>query len=125
MGGKTPITWEKFKEVFNETYFPNVVRDRKAREFSDLVQGTMIVEEYVAKFVELSHFAPYLILDEPKKVSKFQKGLNDRIRPHIIASGKGTFTDTTKQVMSLEKDFKCNPDSKEDEKKQEPSIISM
>ena len=38
LGGNTPITWEKFKEVFNETYFPDIVRDRKEREFSDLVQ---------------------------------------------------------------------------------------
>ena len=121
LGGKTSITWEKFKEVFNETYFPDLVRDQKVREFSDLVQGTMTVEEYAAKFVELSHFAPYLILDEPKKVSKFQKGLNDRSRPHIIAFGVGTFTKTVKRAMSLEEDFKCNPGSKEDEKKQEPS----
>ena len=46
LGENTPITWEKFKEVFNEAYFPDVVRDRKAREFSDLVQGTMTMEEY-------------------------------------------------------------------------------
>ena len=37
LGRDTPITWEKFKEVFNRTYFPDVVRDSKAREFSDLV----------------------------------------------------------------------------------------
>ena len=24
LGENTPITWEKFKEVFNETYFPDV-----------------------------------------------------------------------------------------------------
>ncbi|KAL0007371.1 hypothetical protein SO802_008873 [Lithocarpus litseifolius] len=120
LGKDTPIAWEKFKEVFNGTYFPNIVRDRKAREFFDLVQGTMTVEE-VAKFVELSHFAPYLILDEPKKVSKFWKGLNDRICPHIIAFGVGTFTETIKWAMSLEEYFKCNLGSKNDEKKQELS----
>ena len=37
LGRDTPITWENFKEVFNRTYFPDVVRDHKAREFSDLV----------------------------------------------------------------------------------------
>ncbi|KAL0007386.1 hypothetical protein SO802_008888 [Lithocarpus litseifolius] len=56
LGRDTPITWEKFKEVLNGTYFPDVVRDCKAREFSDLVQGAMTVEEYAAKFVELSRF---------------------------------------------------------------------
>ena len=47
MGRDTSITWEKFKEVFNGTYFPDVVRDHKAREFSDLVQGAMTVEDFV------------------------------------------------------------------------------
>jgi hypothetical protein len=37
LGENARITWDKFKEVFNETYFPEVVSDRKAREFSDLV----------------------------------------------------------------------------------------
>ena len=67
LGENTPITLEKFKEVFNETYFPNVVRDRKAREFFDLVQGAMTVEEYATKFVELSRFAPYLFWMSPRK----------------------------------------------------------
>ena len=51
-----PITWEKFKGVFYDNYFPEVVRDRKEREFADLVQGSMIVEQYTAKFIELSRF---------------------------------------------------------------------
>ena len=93
LGRDTPITWEKFKEVFNGTYFLDVVRDRKAREFSDLVQGAMTVEEYTTKFVELSRFTPYLIPYKSKKVKKFQEGLNGRIRPFIIASGVDTFTE--------------------------------
>ena len=56
-----------------------------------MVQGTITVEEYDAKIVELPRFAPYLILNEPKKVSKFQKGLNDKICPHIIAFWSGYF----------------------------------
>ena len=67
LGRDTPITWEKFKEVFNRTYFPDVVRDCKAREFSVLVQGAMTVEEYATKFVELSRFAPYLFWMSPRK----------------------------------------------------------
>ena len=120
LGRDTPITWEKFKEVFNRTYFPGVVRDCKAREFSDLVQGVMTVKEYAAKFVELSYFAPYLIPDESKKVKKFWEGLDSRIRSLIIASGVDTFTEVVKRAMSLEKDFKYNPNSKESEKKQGP-----
>lgn len=44
------------------------------------------MDEYATKFVELPRFAPYLTPNGPKKVSKFQKCLNDKIRPNIIAS---------------------------------------
>jgi hypothetical protein len=71
LGENARISWDKFKEVFNETYFLEVVSDRKAKEFSDLVQGSMTMEEYAAKFIELSHFVPHLIPDEHKKVTKF------------------------------------------------------
>ena len=80
----------------------------------------MTVEEYTVKFVELSHFAPYLISDESKKVKKFREGLNGRIRPLIIAFGVDTFTEAVKWAMSLEEDFKYNPNSKESKKKQGP-----
>ena len=84
---RNPITWEKFKGVFYDNYFPEVVRERKEREVADLVQGSMTVEQYVAKFIELSHFGPHLILTEAKKASRFQKGLDERLRHHLIASG--------------------------------------
>ena len=83
----------------------------------------MTVEEYAAKFVELSCFAPYLIPDESKKMKTFREGLNGRIRSLIIASGVDTFTNIVKQAMSLEEDFKCNLGSKNDENKQEPSVF--
>nr|POE57916.1 hypothetical protein CFP56_63137 [Quercus suber] len=79
-----------------------------------------MVEEYVAKFVELSHFAPYLIPSESKKVKKFREGLDGTIHPLIIASRVDTFTEAMKRAMSLEEDSKYNPYSKETEKKQGP-----
>ena len=52
----------------------------KAREFLDLVQRGMLVIEYAAKFLQLSHFRSYLIPTEEKKVKKFEWGLNSRIQ---------------------------------------------
>ena len=40
--------------MFNEEYFPEMVRDQKISEFLNLTQGKMIVMEYNAKFIELS-----------------------------------------------------------------------
>ena len=87
------IIWEKFKGVFYDNYFPEVVRERKEKEFADLVQGRMTVEQYAAKFIELSHFGPHLILTKAKKASRFQKGLDERLRHHLITSGVDNYVE--------------------------------
>uniref|UniRef100_A0A2N9F3Y9 RNA-directed DNA polymerase n=1 Tax=Fagus sylvatica TaxID=28930 RepID=A0A2N9F3Y9_FAGSY len=81
-------------------------------------KGPMTVEEYAAKFIDLSRFAPHLIPDEHEKVMKFQKGLNDKIRPHILAAGVNTLSETVKRAMRLEEDFKYSHGSDESGKKQ-------
>ena len=44
------MTWEGFRELLMEKYFPTSARHAKAREFLELRQGNMIVLDYVAKF---------------------------------------------------------------------------
>ncbi|XP_041025467.1 uncharacterized protein LOC121265861 [Juglans microcarpa x Juglans regia] len=68
LGKGTSITWDKLKEAFNDNYYPEVVKDQKESEFSNLVQGPMTIELYTAKFTELSHFAPHLILNKGERV---------------------------------------------------------
>jgi len=47
------VTWDVFKRVFLEKYFPEDVRNKKEMELLELKQGNMIVAEYGAKFKEL------------------------------------------------------------------------
>ncbi|XP_039160530.1 uncharacterized protein LOC120289547 [Eucalyptus grandis] len=49
--------WNVFLEVFNEKYS----REVKMIEFQRLRQGTMSVDQYEAKFAELSQYAPNLV----------------------------------------------------------------
>ncbi|XP_023906356.1 uncharacterized protein LOC112018082 [Quercus suber] len=102
------IIWVKFKGVFYDNYFPKMVREQKEREFPDLVQGSMTIEQYAAKFIELSHFGPHLILTEAKKASRFQKGFNEKLQHHLIASGVDNYAESVKRAMRLEEDFKNN-----------------
>ncbi|GLT77696.1 hypothetical protein SLA2020_492590 [Shorea laevis] len=60
-------------------FFPRVVQEAKSREFMDLTQRGMSVIEYVSRFVQLSRFSPYLIMDEEKKAKKFERGLNPEL----------------------------------------------
>jgi hypothetical protein len=80
LGLETTIYWEVFKHEFNWHFFLRVMQEAKAWEFLDLVQGRMSVIEYVAKFLQLSHFGLYLFPTEEKKAKKFERGLNFRIR---------------------------------------------
>ena len=68
----------------------------------------MTVEQYAAKFIGLSRFGPHLILTEAKKASKFQKGLNERLRHHLIALEVDNYAKSVKRAMRLEEDFKNN-----------------
>ena len=46
------------------------MQEAKAQEFLDLVQGEMSMIEHVVKFLQLSRFGMYLILNEEKKGKK-------------------------------------------------------
>ncbi|XP_059431475.1 uncharacterized protein LOC132164978 [Corylus avellana] len=83
LGSEDAITWDIFKHELNQHFFPRVVQEAKAQVFLDLVQGGMTVIEYTAKFLQLSQFGMYLILNEEKKekkAKKFEQGLNSRIQ---------------------------------------------
>ncbi|XP_028099027.1 uncharacterized protein LOC114298613 [Camellia sinensis] len=67
-----PYTWERFKNAFNEKYFPRSVRLQKQRKFSKLEQGNKTVAEYEAKFTKLSKFASAFEADEDSKVVPFE-----------------------------------------------------
>ena len=45
------MTWDDFRRLFMGKYFPASARHAKAVEFLKLRQGTMIVLEYVARFI--------------------------------------------------------------------------
>ncbi|XP_057965432.1 uncharacterized protein LOC131155994 [Malania oleifera] len=64
----TIMIWRCFKEVFYDRYFPATTRNAKAEEFFNLTQGHLTVQQYDARFVELSRFSPFMVLDEYQKI---------------------------------------------------------
>ena len=51
------ISWEDYRDVFYEKYFPKHERDHLDREFWNLNQGNMSVIEYELAFTRLEQFA--------------------------------------------------------------------
>ncbi|CAL2257126.1 unnamed protein product [Prunus armeniaca] len=85
-------TWEAFESVFLEKYFPSTMKAMKAREFVNLVQDNLIVDQYQSKFEELMRFAPYMIPDDATKAKRFEEGL----RPSILE--KSTYSRAKKRT---------------------------
>ncbi|KAF5459719.1 hypothetical protein F2P56_019641, partial [Juglans regia] len=73
--GTGVVSWPHFKQNIFDLFFPKADREARARDFTNLVQGTMTVRQYAAKFAELSRFAPYLIPDEENKIRRFEEDL--------------------------------------------------
>jgi hypothetical protein len=51
----------------------------KKKEFSNLNQGSMTVNEYLNQFIQLSRYAIDDIITDEKKQEMFLKGLNHEI----------------------------------------------
>ncbi|MQM13982.1 hypothetical protein Taro_046907 [Colocasia esculenta] len=52
-----------------------------------MLQGSMSVLEYEARFAELSKYAPHIVADEWRKVKKFIMGLKPSLRMRLVALG--------------------------------------
>lgn len=69
------VTWDRFKDLFFEKYFPQTMKNKMEMQFLELKQGDMSVEQYEAKFIELARFAPHQVDTEMRKARRFEQGL--------------------------------------------------
>jgi hypothetical protein len=70
------INWPELRATFRAHHVPQGVIKMKKKEFQDLKQGSMFVNEYVIKFTQLSHCAPNEVDSDEKKQDCFLNGLN-------------------------------------------------
>jgi hypothetical protein len=61
------ITWNEFKACFCTHYVPHGTMKLKKKEFTDLKQSDMTVNEYLNSFIQLSRYAPDDINMDEKK----------------------------------------------------------
>ena len=64
-----------FHGLFMGKYFLAFTSNAKAREFLELRQGAMTILEYVARFIELTHFGDDYVATDATMVKKFEDGL--------------------------------------------------
>jgi hypothetical protein len=102
------IPWEEFKKEFYNRFFPSTVRQARAQEFTDLVQGSMTVEQYAAKFIELSRFAPHLVSTGELEARKFERGLQPHIMNLVVGFQINDLTDLVDKAAIIEQTQNAN-----------------
>jgi hypothetical protein len=96
------ISWNKFKARFRTHYVPRGTMKLKKKEFADLKQGSMTVNEYLNSFIQLSRYAPDDINTDEKKQDMFLSGLNDDIQFQLLNTDYVDFRHMVDKVIVIE-----------------------
>jgi hypothetical protein len=74
----------------------------KRKEFADLKQGGMTVNEYLNSFIQLSRYAPEDINTDEKKQDVFLSGLNDDIQFQLLNTDYADFQHMVDKAIVIE-----------------------
>jgi hypothetical protein len=96
------INSSEFRAAFCAHHVPQGVIKLKKKEFQDLKQGSMSVNEYVTKFTQLSRYAPHEVDIDEKKHECFLNGLNDGLAYALEARDFETFQGMVNKALVLE-----------------------
>jgi hypothetical protein len=100
------ITWNEFKAHFHTHYVPHETMKLKKKEFADLKQGSMAVNEYLNSFIQLSRYAPDDINTVEKKQDVFLNGLNDGIQFQLLNTDYADFQHMVNKAIVIENKIK-------------------
>jgi hypothetical protein len=78
----------------------------KRKEFADLKQGGMTVNEYLNSFIQLSRYAPNDINMDEKKHDVFLNGLNDDIQFQLLNTDYVDFQHVVDKAIVVENKIK-------------------
>ncbi|XP_074377471.1 uncharacterized protein LOC141718992 [Apium graveolens] len=87
------ITWDKFKRMFLDKYFPRYMQTQMEMKFFELKQDNMTVREYEKKFTELSRFMGEYVDSEEKREKRFQQGLKPWLRSRVASFELTTYAE--------------------------------
>jgi hypothetical protein len=96
------IKWPEFRAAFQAHYVPQGVIKLKKKEFQDLKQGSMSMNEYITNFTQLSCYAPHEVDTDEKKQKCFPNGLNDGLAYALEARDFENFQGMVNKAVVLE-----------------------
>jgi hypothetical protein len=78
----------------------------KKKEFADLKQGSMTMNEYINSFIQLSRYAPDDINTDENKQDMFLNGLNDKIQFQLLNTDYADFQHVVNKAIVIENKIK-------------------
>jgi hypothetical protein len=96
------ITWNEFKARFRTHYVPRGTMQLKRKEFTNLKQGDMTVNEYLNSFIQLSRYAPDDINTDEKKQDVFLNVLNNDIQFQLLNTDYADFQHMVDKAIVIE-----------------------
>jgi hypothetical protein len=100
------IMWNEFKARFYNHYVPCGTMKLKNKEFTDLKQGGMTVNEYLNSFIQLSRYATEDINTNEKKQDMFLEGLNDEIQFQLLNTDYTDFQHMVDKAIVIKRKLK-------------------
>jgi hypothetical protein len=100
------ITWNEFKAHFCNHYVPHGTMKLKMKEFTNLRQGNMTVNEYLNSFIQLSTYATKDIDTDENKQDMFLEGLNDDIQFQVLNTDYIDFQHMVDEAIVIESKLK-------------------
>jgi hypothetical protein len=94
------ITWNEFKAHFRTHYVPHGTMKLKKKEFTDLKQGSMSVNEYLDSLIQLARYT------DEKKQDVFLNGLNDDIQFKLLNTDYADFQHMMDKAVVIENKIK-------------------
>ena len=97
------VTWRFFLDEFKKHSVRRIYLNNMRREFHNLKQRQLSVTEYLTEFTRLSKYAPKMLVSEEEKCRKFEDGLSDHIRAHVIGFFNEYFSKITTCALNVER----------------------
>jgi hypothetical protein len=79
---KKGVTWKEFKNYFENKYLTKRYHDKKVKDFFELKLGSMTIDEYERRFLELQKYVSF-IKNETVKIQRYLSGFPSFISEKI------------------------------------------
>jgi hypothetical protein len=102
------VTWREFKKYFEKKYLTKRYYDKKMKEFFELKLGSMTIDEYERRFLELLKYVSF-IKDETFKIQWYLSGFPSFINDKIQYDDPKTLEETIRRAKFLYDQMKARP----------------